>query len=41
MAHRVLYSPEAEAQLVALYRYIAAEASPAMAERFTGAILKY
>jgi toxin ParE1/3/4 len=37
--HTISYTPEAEAQLVDLYRYIATEASPTTAERFTGAIV--
>ena len=36
---RVVFSPEAEAQLVALYRYIALNASPIIARRFSEAIL--
>lgn len=39
-ADRVVFSPEAEAQLVALYTYIAVEASPAVAKRFTDAIVE-
>ena len=38
-AFRIDFSPEAEAQLVALYRHIAREASPATAQRFTDAIV--
>lgn len=41
MPRRVVFSPEAEAQLVALYRHIAAAASPAIARRFTNAITDY
>jgi toxin ParE1/3/4 len=37
--HRVAFSPEAEAQLVALFRYIAAHSSPNIAQHFTGAIV--
>ena len=37
--YRIVVSPEADAQLIALYRYIAVEASPRAAERFVGAIL--
>lgn len=40
MMHSVIYSPEAEAQLVALYFHIAAAASPEIAARYTGAIVK-
>lgn len=35
----IVYTPEAEAQLVDLYRYIAAKASTATASRFTAAIV--
>lgn len=35
----VIFTPEAEEQLAAFYRYIAAEASPNIAERYTGAII--
>jgi toxin ParE1/3/4 len=35
--HRVIYTPEAEAQLVALFFHIAAAASPEIAARYTGA----
>jgi hypothetical protein len=37
MSHRVVFAPEAEAQLVALYRYIMQEASGEIAGRFTNA----
>ena len=37
----VVFSPEAEAQLAAIYVYIAGQASPAIAERFTGSIVDY
>ena len=36
---RVIYTPEAEMQLVGLYRYIAREASAQTATRFTDAIV--
>jgi toxin ParE1/3/4 len=39
--YRIVFSPEADAQLVGIYRYIACEASPAIAERFTGAIVDH
>jgi toxin ParE1/3/4 len=39
MPFRISYTPEAEAQLVALYRYIASEASPAIARSFTDTIV--
>jgi toxin ParE1/3/4 len=35
----VVFAPEAEAQLVAIYELIAAAASPAIAQRFTEAII--
>jgi toxin ParE1/3/4 len=39
--HRVVFSPEADAQLIGIYRYIAREASPDVAARFTGAIVDH
>ena len=36
----VVFSPEAEAQIVQLYGYIAAKASPAIAEAYTNAIVE-
>jgi plasmid stabilization system protein ParE len=39
MTHRVVFAPEADAQLTALYRYIEIQASPSIAKRFTDAIL--
>ncbi len=41
MQYRVVFAPEAQEQLAALYRYIAATASPAIAERYTSAIVTY
>ena len=41
MRYRVIFSPEAEEQLAALYRYIAAAASPSIAARYTDAIITY
>lgn len=38
-AYTVVFTPEAQEQLVALYRYIASAASPEVAERYTGAIV--
>lgn len=38
---RVVFAPEAEDQLVSLYRYIAAAASPGVASRYVGAIVAY
>ena len=39
MKRRVRLAPEAEAQLLSIYRYIAAEASPEIARRYADAIL--
>lgn len=41
MNYRVVFSPEAEEQLAALYRYIAVAASPEVAARYTEAIVCY
>ncbi len=41
MSHRVVFSPEAQEQLVELYRYIAQAASPVTAARYTEAIVAY
>jgi plasmid stabilization system protein ParE len=41
MNRRVVFSPEAEEQLAELYRYIAAAVSPAIAARYTEAIVNY
>ncbi|TRO85627.1 type II toxin-antitoxin system RelE/ParE family toxin [Glycocaulis profundi] len=41
MRFQVVYAPEAEAQLAALYRYIAREASPVIARRYTDDILDH
>lgn len=41
MNYRVVFSPEAEEQLAALYRYIAVAASPEVAARYTSAIVCY
>ncbi|KAB7585045.1 type II toxin-antitoxin system RelE/ParE family toxin [Verminephrobacter eiseniae] len=41
MSYRVIFSPEAEEQLSALYRHIAAAASPGIAARYTEAIVSY
>ena len=41
MSHRVVFSPEAEAQLVNLYRYIGQQASQAIARRYTDAIVAH
>jgi plasmid stabilization system protein ParE len=39
MMHSVVYAPEAEAQLVALFFHIATAASPKIAARYTDAIV--
>lgn len=41
MAYAVVFTPEAEELLVAIYHYIAAAASPIIAERYTSAIVSY
>jgi len=41
MTYRVVFSPEAEEHLAALYRYIAAAATPTTAERYVNAIIDY
>ena len=41
MKYRVVFSPEAEEQLVALYGYIADAASPDIAARYTEALVSY
>lgn len=41
MNYHVVFSPEAEEQLTELYRYIAADASPDIAARYTEAIVSY
>lgn len=37
----VIFAPEAEEQLIALYRYIAQASSPEITERFTSAIVEH
>jgi len=37
----VIFTPEAQEHLAALYRYVAAAASPEIAERYTSAIVAY
>ena len=39
--YAVIFTPEAQEQLAALYHYIAAAASPNIAERYTSAIVAY
>jgi toxin ParE1/3/4 len=41
MAYAVFFTPEAKEQLIELYGYIAANASPEIAERFTNGIVAY
>jgi toxin ParE1/3/4 len=41
MPHTVIFSPEAQAQLVALYQYISVAASPEIAARYTEAIIAH
>jgi toxin ParE1/3/4 len=41
MSYTVVFTPEAEAQLIELYGYIAVEASPETAARFTDGIVTY
>ena len=41
MSYTVVFTPEAEAQLIELYGYIAAEASAEIAARFTDGIVTY
>lgn len=41
MKYHVIFSPEAEEQLAELFHYIAAAASPGIAERYVNAIITY
>lgn len=41
MDYKVVYAPEAEEQLAALYRYIAERSFPNIAERYTNSIISY
>jgi toxin ParE1/3/4 len=41
MSYSVVFTPEAEEHLVDNYRYIASEASPAVAEKFTSGIVEF
>lgn len=41
MSYTVVFTPEAQEQLLELYRYIAAAASPMTAERYISAIITY
>ncbi|MDD5037593.1 MAG: type II toxin-antitoxin system RelE/ParE family toxin [Methylococcaceae bacterium] len=39
MPYTVVFTPEAQEQLAAIYRYIAAAASPKIAERYVSAVI--
>ena len=41
MQYTVIFTPEAQEQLLSLYLYIAAAASPEIAERYTSSIVAY
>ncbi|MCM2341485.1 type II toxin-antitoxin system RelE/ParE family toxin [Rhodoferax sp.] len=41
MRYRVVFTPEAMAQVEALYRYVAQAAGPDIASRYTNAIITY
>ena len=41
MSCTVIFTPESEAQLTELYRYIAAASSPEVAARYTDSIVTY
>jgi len=41
MKYRVVFAPEAEEQLVHLYRHLAGAASPDVAARYTDAVITY
>jgi toxin ParE1/3/4 len=41
MTYSVVFSPEASEDLLEIYRYIAKEASPAIAQRFTDGIVSH
>lgn len=41
MSYSIVFRPEAQEQLVELYRYIARTASPETAARYTDAIVSY
>jgi toxin ParE1/3/4 len=41
MTYTVEFTPEAEEQLAALFRYIAREADPAIAQRYASGIITY
>jgi len=39
--YTVIFTPEAQEQMAALYRYIASAASPEISERYTSSIIAY
>lgn len=41
MQYAVVFTPEAQEQVLSLYRFIAAAASPGIAERYTSSIVAY
>ena len=41
MTYRVIFSPEAEEQLITLYNYIASASTPDIAAQYTEAIVSY
>ena len=41
MRYTVIFTPEAQEQLAAIYHHIAAAASPAIAERYVSAVITY
>jgi toxin ParE1/3/4 len=41
MSYTVIFTPESEAQLTELYRYIAAASSPEVAARYTNSIVTH
>lgn len=41
MSYKVIFTPEAEAQLIELYGYIATAESPEVAARYTNSIVTY
>ncbi|BET98335.1 type II toxin-antitoxin system RelE/ParE family toxin [Xenorhabdus taiwanensis] len=41
MSHSVIFSPEAETQIIQLYDYIATHSSPNIAMRYTESIVSY
>ncbi len=41
MRYTVVFTPEAQEQLAALYRYLATAATPVIAERYADAIITF